>query len=171
MRCINQSATLQLFVFRFAFLCTKQASESFSLCMSAFKLNTVPADVFLIIISTDSSFVPFNALSMETRATVKSYPTHFVCINANHPQTWTASRHESTWIMCSKSQSKQQFHQIGVISDSEYHPLSRRIGSALFVMRLFGPLFVYIMLWKRECSAAALVNDVQECTCYLHILH
>lgn len=122
----------------------------------------------------------------------KSYPTHFVPINANHLQAWTTSRRESicvcAWIMCSKSQSKQQFHQIGFISYSEYHPLSRRIGSALFVMRLFGEVWASMclhnggkqrlkqMLLKKECSVAALVNDVQEWVgmsllLYLHILH
>lgn len=122
----------------------------------------------------------------------KSHPTHFVRINANHLQAWTTSRRESicvcAWIMCSKSQSKQQFHQIGFISYSEYHPLSRRIGSALFVMRLFGEVWASIclhnggkqqlrqMLLKKECSVAALVNDVQEWVgtsllLYLHILH
>lgn len=120
----------------------------------------------------------------------KSHPTHFVRINANHLQAWTTSRRESICvcarIMCSKSQSKQQFPQIGFISDSECHPLSRRIRSALYVMRLFGEVWASIclhnggkrlrqMLLKKECSVAALVNDVQEWVgtsllLYLHIL-
>lgn len=69
----------------------------------------------------------------------------YIHMNADHLQPWTISWCESvcicTGIMCSKPQSKQQSHIIGFITDSKYHPLSRRVRSVVFVTRFFGEVF------------------------------